>query len=86
MEQFSHVFAKEMGPRNIRVNVISPGPTNTELFTQGKSEEDIKRLANLSAFNRIGKPEEIAGVVAWLVSDYAAWVTGQNLRANGGMT
>lgn len=85
VEQFSHVFAKEMGPRNIRVNVISPGPTNTELFTQGKSEDDIKRLAGLAAFNRIGKPEEIAAVVAWLASDEAAWVTGQNIRANGGM-
>lgn len=85
VEQFSHVFAKEMGPRNIRVNVISPGPTDTELFTQGKSDEDIKRLAGLAAFNRIGKPEEIANVVAWLVSDEAAWVTGQNVRANGGM-
>lgn len=85
VEQFSHVFAKEMGPRKIRVNVVSPGPTNTELFTQGKSDEDIKRLAGLAAFNRVAEPDDIASVISWIASDEAGWVTGQNIRANGGM-
>src|SRR5205807_374900 len=44
VEQFSHVLAKELGPRNITVNVVSPGPTDTELFGQGKSEEQKQRF------------------------------------------
>jgi 3-oxoacyl-[acyl-carrier protein] reductase len=85
VEQLSHILAKELGSRKIRVNVVSPGPTNTDLLTQNKSEEELKRMASLAAFNRLGTPEDIANVVTWLVSDQAAWVTGQNIRANGGL-
>jgi 3-oxoacyl-[acyl-carrier protein] reductase len=85
VEQLSHVLAKELGPRGITVNVVSPGPTDTELFGQGKSEEDRRRYAQLAALGRLGTPEDIADVVAFLASDEARWVTGQNLRANGGV-
>ncbi len=85
VEQMSRVFAKEVGARGITVNTVSPGPTNTELFTDGKSEDTIKRLAALSAFNRIGDPADIARLVVFLVGDEAAWITGQNIGANGGM-
>jgi 3-oxoacyl-[acyl-carrier protein] reductase len=84
VEQMTRVFAKEVGMRGITVNSISPGPTNTELFTVGKSEETIKRLASMAALGRIGEPEDIARVVLFLVSDEAAWVTAQNLGVNGG--
>jgi len=84
VEQMSHVFAKEMGARKIRVNVVSPGPTDTDMFNTGKSDEDLRRAASLSAFGRLGTAEDIAKVVTWLVSDEAAWITGQNIRANGG--
>lgn len=85
VEQLTRVFAKEMGSRNINVNSVSPGPTNTELFTAGKSKELIDRLASLSAFNRIGEPEDIAKVVVFLASDEARWISAQNLGINGGM-
>lgn len=85
VEQLTRVFAKEMGSRNINVNSVSPGPTNTELFTTGKSKELIDRLASLSAFNRIGEPEDIAKVVVFLASDDAKWISAQNLGINGGM-
>lgn len=85
VEQLTRVFAKEMGSRNINVNSVSPGPTNTELFTAGKSKELIDRLASLSAFNRIGEPEDIAKVVVFLASDEAKWISAQNLGINGGM-
>ncbi|KQC01543.1 SDR family oxidoreductase [Pedobacter sp. Hv1] len=85
VEQLTRVFAKEVGARGINVNSISPGPTNTELFTQGKSQELIDRLASLSAFNRIAEPDDIANVVVFLASDEAKWITAQNLGANGGM-
>lgn len=85
VEQLTRVFAKEIGHRNINVNSISPGPTNTELFLDGKSEETISRLAGLSAFNRIGEPEDIARVVVFLASDNAKWISAQNIGVNGGI-
>jgi 3-oxoacyl-[acyl-carrier protein] reductase len=84
VEQLTHILAKELGSRGITVNVISPGPTDTELFKQGKTEQDIQRFAQLAALGRLGQPEDIADVVALLVSDDANWITGQNIRANGG--
>jgi 3-oxoacyl-[acyl-carrier protein] reductase len=85
VEQLTRVFAKEMGGRGINVNAVLPGPTNTELFTKGKPQEAIDRLASLSAFNRIGEPEDIAKVVAFLASDDAKWVSGQTIGLNGAM-
>lgn len=85
VEQFSHVLAKELGPRNITVNVVSPGPTDTELFSKDKSEEQKQRFAAMAALGRLGQTQDIADVVAMLVSDDARWITGQNIRANGGL-
>ena len=85
VEQLSRSLAKELGPRGITVNVVSPGPTDTELFNAGKTEEQRQRLAQASAFGRVGQPPEIAEVVAFLASDAANWVTGQNIRVNGGL-
>ncbi len=84
VEQLSHILAKELGSRGITVNVVSPGATDTELFGQGKTEQDKQRFAQLAALGRLGQPEDIADVVALLVSDDANWITGQNVRANGG--
>ena len=74
-----------LGPRRITVNIISPGPTETELFTNGKTPEQIQQFAQASAFGRLGQPMEIAEVVAFLASEAAGWVTGQNIRVNGGI-
>lgn len=84
VEQLTRVFAKEIGNRGITVNSISPGPTNTELFTEGKSEELIEQLAAYAALGRIGEPIDIARAVLFLASDEAAWISGQNIGANGG--
>jgi 3-oxoacyl-[acyl-carrier protein] reductase len=84
VEQFSHVLAKELGPKKITVNVVSPGPTDTELFSQGKSEEQKQRFGQMAALGRLGQPQDIADVVALLASEDAHWITGQNIRANGG--
>jgi 3-oxoacyl-[acyl-carrier protein] reductase len=85
VEQLTRVFAKEVGSRGINVNSVSPGPTNTELFATGKPKEVIDRLASLSAFNRIGEPEDIAKIVVFLASDEAKWISAQNIGVNGGM-
>ncbi|MCC5639479.1 SDR family oxidoreductase [Nostoc sp. CHAB 5844] len=84
VEQITRVLSKELGAKQITVNVISPGPTDTELFREGKTDEQINRLAQMSAFNKLGDVQEIADVVAFLASDEARWVTGQNVRVNGG--
>lgn len=85
VEQITKVLAKELGPKKIAVNALSPGPVDTELFREGKSEEQIQLLASMAAFGRIGTPVDIADIAALLVSDYAGWVSGQNLCANGGL-
>jgi 3-oxoacyl-[acyl-carrier protein] reductase len=85
VEQMSRVFAKEIGMKGINVNSVLPGTTNTELFKEGKSEELISNLASMTAFKRIGEPEDIAKTVLFLASDNAKWITGQNIATNGGL-
>ncbi|MEG3967354.1 SDR family oxidoreductase [Microcoleus sp. T2B6] len=84
VEQLTRSLAKELGDRQITVNVISPGPTDTELFTIGKTAEQIQRFTQMTALGRLGKVEDIADVTAFLCSDQARWITGQNIRVNGG--
>ena len=86
VEQLTKVLAKELGLRGITVNAVSPGPTDTELFREGKTEEQIRQMGAMAAFNRIGTPEDIAGAVALLASAEAGWISGQNICANGGLT
>lgn len=85
VEAFTHTFAKELRGRNITVNAVAPGPVATELFFNGKSEEQIQQLAKMPPLERLGQPEDIAGVVAFLAGPDAGWVNGQVLRANGGL-
>ncbi|MFF2017179.1 SDR family oxidoreductase [Paenibacillus sp. NPDC058177] len=85
VEQFTRQLAKELGPKGITINAVAPGPVNTELFTVGKSEEQIDGIRKMNAFGRLGEPEDIAGAVVFLASDASGWVTGQTLRVNGGM-
>lgn len=84
VEQLTRVFSKEIG-RGINVNSVSPGPTNTALFVNGKPQEVIDRLASMNPFGRIGEPEDIAEVVVFLASDAAKWINAQNIGVNGGM-
>ncbi|MGB3636290.1 MAG: SDR family oxidoreductase [Rivularia sp. (in: cyanobacteria)] len=85
VEQVTRVLAKEVGSRGITVNAVSPGPTDTPLFREGKTEEQIKKFGDMAALGRIGETEDIADVVAFLASDNSRWITGQNIRANGGL-
>jgi len=85
VEQLTRVLAKELGPRQITVNTISPGPVDTELFRKGKTEEQIVQMAGLAALGRLGVPADIADAVSLLVRDEAGWISGQNICANGGI-
>jgi len=78
-------MAKELAARRVRVNGVAPGPVDTDLFRAGKTEEAKARSAALSPFNRVGTPQEVAEVVAFLASDKASWIHGQIVQPNGGM-
>ncbi|MGN6091796.1 MAG: SDR family oxidoreductase [Luteibacter jiangsuensis] len=85
IEATTMVLARELRGREITVNAIAPGPTATDLFLNGKSEELVDRLAKLSPLERLGTPEDIAAAVAFLVGPDGGWINGQVLRANGGV-
>ena len=85
VEFLTAVLSKELRGRSITVNAVAPGPTSTELFLEGKSQELVERLAKMNPLERLGSPEDIAAVVAFLAGPDGAWVNGQILRANGGM-
>ena len=84
VEQFTRILAREFGPRGITVNAISPGATETETYRTGKSAQFLASLEGMSAFGRLGRPAEIADVVAFVASDAARWITAQVIRVNGG--
>jgi len=83
VECFAEVLAKELGKRQITVNIVSPGTTETDFFANAPEGEREKALER-TTLGRIGKPEDIADVVAFVVSDDAHWVTGHNIQAGGG--
>lgn len=85
VEQFTRQLAKEFGPKGITINAVAPGPINTELFTAGKTEEQIATLSKLNAFGRLGETTDIANIVSFLASPESRWITGQIIRINGGM-
>ena len=81
IEQFVGSLSRELGPRNVTVNALSPGFTDTDMLL----EQYRAYGAAQSPFNRIGTPEEVADVAAFLASDEARWITGQNIQAGGGV-
>jgi 3-oxoacyl-[acyl-carrier protein] reductase len=85
VEALTRVFAKELRGRAITCNAVAPGPVATELFLNGKSEALVEQIAKSAPLERLGQPDDIAGVVAFLAGPDGGWVNGQVLRANGGM-
>ncbi|MBB3213239.1 3-oxoacyl-[acyl-carrier protein] reductase [Herbaspirillum sp. Sphag1AN] len=85
VEALTSILAKELRGRNITVNAVAPGPTATDLFFNGKPQEVIDRLSKMAPLERLGQPEDIAAVVAFLTQEDGSWINGQVLRANGGI-
>jgi len=87
---FSKALAREVARKHITVNVVCPGPTDTALLAEvGATERGAKIVAGMQRaipLGRLGQPEDVAGAVAYLVSDEAAFVTGQVLSVSGGLT
>ncbi len=83
VEQLTFHFAKHLGPRGITVNTVAPGITRngSPVFD---IPEAVAQMAQLSVFNRVGEPEDVADVVAFLASDDARWITGAFIDATGG--
>ncbi|NBI45518.1 SDR family oxidoreductase [Burkholderia sp. ISTR5] len=83
-EGLVRVLANELRGRGITANVVSPGPVATELFFNGKTDEQVAKLAKLAPLERLGEPEDIASAVSFLAGPDGAWVNAQVLRVNGG--
>lgn len=85
VEAMTHIVAKELGPRGITVNAIAPGPVKTDLFMTGKNDAQIEAITKMNPMGRLGQPDDIASVVAFLASPDSGWINGQTIRANGGV-
>lgn len=85
VEAMTLILARELRGRDVTVNTVAPGPTATDLFLDGKSEEQIETLSMAPPLQRLGQPDDIANVVAFLTSAQGHWVNGQIVRANGGL-
>ncbi|WP_106409118.1 SDR family oxidoreductase [Teichococcus deserti] len=85
VEAMTHVLAKELGGRRISVNAVAPGPVETALFLDGKPAELVESIRRGHPQGRLGQPQDIAGVVSFLAGPDGGWVSGQVIRANGGV-
>jgi 3-oxoacyl-[acyl-carrier protein] reductase len=85
IEAMTHILAKELGTRRITVNAVAPGPVATDLFLADKSDEQVAAIAKMNPAGRIGEPEDIVKVVAFLAGSDSTWINGQIIRANGGV-
>ena len=87
IEVFTKYLAKELGPKGIGANVVAPGPVETDFNNAAiRSNPQMKeRLSSLSPLGRVGKAEDIGGVVAFLCTGEASWINGQRIEISGGI-
>ena len=82
---FTKAMAKEIGPSGVRVNCVSPGVIKTAMLDR-YTDEDLQALADETPLGRIGMPQDVAKTVKFLISDDAAFITGQNIVVDGGIS
>ncbi len=85
VESLTRALAGELRGRDISVNAVAPGTTATALFLDGKSDDEIEKLSKAVPLERLGQPEDIARLVAFLAGPAGHWVNGQIVRVNGGL-
>jgi NAD(P)-dependent dehydrogenase (short-subunit alcohol dehydrogenase family) len=88
IEVLTHYLAKELGPRRIAVNTVAPGAVATD-FSGGMVRDNPelnKRVANMTAFGRVGMPDDIGPMIASLLSEDSRWVNAQRIEVSGGMS
>ena len=88
VEVLTRYLAKELGPRGIRVNVVAPGPVETDFNNAAirSNPERKQAMANMAALGRVGQPDDIAGVITFLCSKESGWITGQRIEVSGGIS
>lgn len=85
IDAMTRCLAKELGPRQVRVNSVSPGLTDTKLARDTMPGPMFDKIARNTPLRRLGQPDDIAGLVVFLASDDAFWVTGEVIGATGGL-
>ena len=86
MQGFTRTLAKELGPKNVRINCVAPGHIRTDMML-AVGEEKLREAINTRVpMRRLAEPEEIASIVAFLATEDASWITGQTIFASGGAT
>jgi NAD(P)-dependent dehydrogenase (short-subunit alcohol dehydrogenase family) len=77
-------FASALGPRNVRVNAVAPGVVATDMSSFTKTDAGRDFTLGIQALKRLAQPDDIGGVIAFLASDDARWITGDTIRVDGG--
>jgi NAD(P)-dependent dehydrogenase (short-subunit alcohol dehydrogenase family) len=77
-------LAKELGGRGIRVNTVSPGPVDTPLLRARMSDEVVAERSRTALLGRLGRPQDVALMIGFLLGDQSSWITGQTFNVNGG--
>lgn len=85
VRSYARTWAKELAGRGIRVNTLTPGGTDTAMFAAA-DEEDRKKVTDNIPLGRLGRPDELASAIWFLVSDHSSYITGSELVVDGGMT
>jgi 3-oxoacyl-[acyl-carrier protein] reductase len=84
-EQMVKALAQEVGGRGITANLVAPGPVDTRFYHAAETPEAVQHATHANPRRRLGRPDDIAPVVGFLLSERAGWINGQLVRANGGM-
>lgn len=84
LEKLTELLAQQLGPRGITVNSVAPGAIATDMNSVGSDEGAARAIVAVTALRRVGQPDDVADVVAFLASDDARWVTAQRIEASGG--
>jgi len=85
LEMLSKSLAAELGPRGITVNAVLPGLTETDMLRSVFTDEQLQPMIARTPLQRLGTPQDIADVVAFLASDQSRWITGQSISVSGGL-